>query len=326
MDKSFTFYTDDLNFTEVITKDGKKCYVEGYASTNDVDFQNDLITKAGLKSMLMQLKSKNIKLDVSHETFRKDMNIIPVAKIIDAKLDDKGVYIKAVMNNDSPKFKNTWGSVKNGFLDAFSVAFNILKSAKQQIGDKTVRMIDDLILRNITFTGNPVNKNATIGQVFMKSLDAYAVSNEEQSSKNIEDNKMTDETQIKDEAQPITEPVTTVEPVKEPVKEPVAEPSKVEPKVEPKVEEKATAEPKETEEPKAEDKKEEPKKDDAELKDLKSEVTELKSLVEASQKMITELKAKMEAPVLKGVLEQPNPETMKALAETEFKGTLDLIR
>ena len=323
MDKSFTFYTDDLNFTEVITKDGKKCYVEGYASTNDIDFQNDLITKSGLQSMLMQLKSKNIKLDVSHETFRKDMNIIPVAKIIDAKLDEKGVYIKAVMNNDSPKFKNTWGSVKNGFLDAFSVAFNILKSAKQQIGNKTVRMIDDLILRNITFTGNPVNKNATIGQVFMKSLDAYqntqdiTVSNEEQSSKNIEDNKMTDETQIKDEAQPVTEPVQPVEPVKEPVKEPVAEP---------KVEEKAAVEPKETEEPKAEDKKEEPKKDDAELKDLKSEVTELKSLVEASQKMITELKAKMEAPVLKGVLEQPNPETIKALAETEFKGTLDLIR
>lgn len=227
----FVFFTDKVRCKSEGDGESKKFYVEGYAATTDVDVLNEMCSAACLKSILTQIKGSrlNIKLDDDHEVWRekngtlrdRPKDFIPVGKIIDAQLKSQGLYIKAELNKHVEGFKSFWGSIKDGFIDAFSIAYHEIKVATKSIGERTIRVLDDVKLLNVALTGTPVNPAARITSVMAKSL----AMNEEPTEVDKMTDEKTPEPEKKDDVTPAPEE-TAKEPEKEPEKaETPAEPT-----------------------------------------------------------------------------------------------------
>lgn len=277
--KSFSFLTNYVDWTEVGHKGNKEYYVTGYISTDEIDRSQEIVTPNAMADMVTQLKTGNIKLDVEHSTFG-DNNDIPVGKIVDAKFvqhqSKSKIWIKAVINKSHSKFEEVWKSIKDGFLDAFSIAYKIKESFKDLVNGAEVTLLKSLELLNVAITGNPINKGATMTDSFMKSMEA---------------NNMVDEN--KEEAP--KEEAPKEEPKEEAPKE--EEPKEEAPKEEPKEE----AAPAEEEAPA-----EEAKEDEA------SPLDAIKSLTKEVAKLKAELKAFMKKPKMKSLVsEQPEEIAMK---------------
>jgi len=172
--RDYAFHTDRLTFSTMNTKGGKPT-VTGYISVPEIDLYNDLVTPQAMKSMLAQILSKTITIDYEHEAWRDDNTILPVGRIVEAKVDERGLWVKAELNTHSPKFKALWGSIKDGFITAFSIAFKPLKVVTKTIGDVTVKLIEDLQLLNVALTGSPVNQGAVLTGHSMKSVMLKAI-------------------------------------------------------------------------------------------------------------------------------------------------------
>lgn len=164
---------EDFSWSEVNLKGEKEFFVEGYASTIDTDLSGETVEMTAQQDVLNQTQGQNITLDIEHSEWydekgnllQKPKNTkIPVAKIIHSELRPKGVWVKAQLNRHLRSFNEVWGSIKDGFLKAFSIAFY----PTQRNGSR----IKHLNLVNITLTGSPVNPNATFS-VSMKSASAW---------------------------------------------------------------------------------------------------------------------------------------------------------
>lgn len=165
---------DDFGFSSAVIKGERKYYVEGYASTIDRDKSGEIISASAQEDIYTQVMGESITLDVEHSEWYDDNGkvlpkpkntSIPVAKVVDARLDNRGVWIKAELNQHLSKFGEIWGSIKDGFLKAFSIAFYPVQKAD-------LGVIKRLSLVNITLTGSPVNPQATFSAT-MKSASAY---------------------------------------------------------------------------------------------------------------------------------------------------------
>jgi len=206
--KSYSFLTDQVAYEQIETKSGKKYFITGYISVPEIDLYNDLVTPNALKSMFKQINDSTIMLDYDHEAWRESHTLIPVGKIVDAKIDDRGLWVKAELNRASPKFKDMWDSIKGGFIKAFSIAFKPLKTVMKTMGETKVRLIEDLQLLNVALTGAPVNASSIITNYGMKSIMLKAIDDmgDEQNKNSLkgeEVNEMGDEEESKqDESKP----------------------------------------------------------------------------------------------------------------------------
>jgi len=163
---------ENLAFSEVVVKGEKQYYVEGYVSTYDVDVQNEQVTKSCMKDMNQQMMERSIKFDEDHETIlEENLDKNPVARVIEHRVDNKGLWVKALLNSAHSKFKELWGSIKSGMIDAFSIAFLPVDMAKKYVKGKAVRLLEKVKLINIALTGNPVNPEAKMTNIVGKSLD-----------------------------------------------------------------------------------------------------------------------------------------------------------
>lgn len=307
---SYSFLTDSIAYEEVETKDGKKSfYVTGYISTPDLDLVNDVVTKACMIDMVAQLRNKKVKLDVEHEAWRDNLNIIPVGMIEDAKLNVKGVWIRAKLNEYSPKFREVWGSLENGFLDAFSIAYKPIKFVKKLVGGVKARHLEKVDLYNIALTGNAVNDNAKILKVFTKSINDM-----EETQMADEDTKEESKPEAPAEEKPTEEaPKETSEETKEEEKK--DEEKKKETEEEESTEEKADKKKKTkmTDEDEEEDDEKKKKNEEKSLAEMKSDIKVLKAEVKA-------LNAELEKPQFKAILDKPTKKV-----EEKAMGALDLI-
>jgi len=273
-------------------------FVEGYISTSDLDLVNDIVTKECIMDMAEQMKSRVIKLDIEHESFRGNnevemeinKTIIPAAKIDNFLIDQKGLKVRAVLNKHASRFKEVMGSIKDGFLDAFSIAFIPTKARMIEKAGQEVRMLDKINLLNVAFTGNPVNTHSTMTNVFAKSLEFL----KEQDHIHESDNKLN-----KQEVKKMSEE-----------------------------EKKATEETSESEEDKAKKKPKEDEEDEDEEMEKKkyakkSDDSELKSEIESLKKEMMEVKAVLKKPVLKSTVEQQDKS--ENFVEEKSLNPLDII-
>lgn len=164
--------SDTFSFQEIETKGEKEFYISGYISTKSLDKFNDTITDDCLNDMLVQVKSGSIKIDFEHETIHNEnLDLNPVARIVDAKLDTKGLWVKALLNSAHQRFNEISQSIKKGFLDSFSIAFKPLETATKYIQGKAVRILNKLKLINVGITGTPVNDDCKLDTVLVKALN-----------------------------------------------------------------------------------------------------------------------------------------------------------
>jgi len=171
----FIFSSDKLE----LKTEGDNVFVEGYISTSDQDQVNDIVSKACILDMAEQMKERTIKFDVEHASFRGKSNlereinktIVPVAKVDDFVVDKKGLKVRSMLNKFSKRFEEVKGSIKEGFLDAFSIAFVPVKSTIVEKNGEKIRVLDKVNLLNVAYTGNPINTEAKMTEVFAKSLE-----------------------------------------------------------------------------------------------------------------------------------------------------------
>lgn len=140
--KAFSF------FVPLTKKDDEKRMVYGYASTEAVDSDGEIITLEALKGALPgYMKFGNIR--EMHQ-----LSAVGVAK--ESEIDDKGLYIGAKIVDDT-----AWNKVKEGVYKGFSIGGR----ATQRVGKK----ITGLELIEISLVDRPANPEALI-EVFKAQL------------------------------------------------------------------------------------------------------------------------------------------------------------
>lgn len=121
--------------------------ISGYASTNDIDRQGDVIPASvwekGLENYL-----KNPVILAYHK------HTEPVGRMVEHRLDDKGLWIKARI---SAAAEDVFNLVKDGVITAFSVGFKIIDAEYNAAAELFI--VKELELHEISVVSVPANQN-----------------------------------------------------------------------------------------------------------------------------------------------------------------------
>ena len=112
--------------------ENKNVFVEGYASANVKDLDGDIITEEALQQAAKELTQEPYnKVFINH-----DIRDIPIGKIVAAEVRDGKLWVRLMLNKAHPQFETIYNSLKDGFLDAFSIGFRVL----ERRGNKITRL------------------------------------------------------------------------------------------------------------------------------------------------------------------------------------------
>lgn len=131
--------------------------IEGYASTTDVDRMGDVIPAYAWELALNNFLKNPIIL-AYHDHSK------PVGRMIDYKLDSKGLWIKARV---SAAAEDVFNLVKDGILTGFSVGFRVKDATYNP--DTDIFIITELELIEISLVSVPANQNTLFN--LSKSFD-----------------------------------------------------------------------------------------------------------------------------------------------------------
>ncbi len=148
VDKTKILYLDSAFTKELPKADDQidSVYIEGYASTIDIDRANDVVPisvwEAGLKNYL---KNPIILAQHDHDD--------PIGRMVEHKIDSKGLWIKARISAAAEIFS----LVKDGIVTAFSIGFRVLDAEYNSATERFV--IKELELLEISVVSVPCNQN-----------------------------------------------------------------------------------------------------------------------------------------------------------------------
>ena len=121
-------------------------YIEGYASTCDVDRTGDVVTAAAWKKGLENyLKNPIILAFHDHDE--------PVGRMVEHRVDSKGLWIKARISAAAEIFN----LVKDNVLTAFSIGFKVKDAEYDPVSE--IFMIKEVELVEISVVSVPCNQN-----------------------------------------------------------------------------------------------------------------------------------------------------------------------
>lgn len=148
VDKNKILYLDNVFTKELPTAEEQidSIYIEGYASTADIDRHGDVIPpsvwEAGLENYL-----KNPVILAYHD------HDDPCGRMTEHRVDEKGLWIKARISAAAEVFN----LVKDGVVTAFSVGFRIKDAEYNSAAE--VFMVKELELHEISVVAVPANQN-----------------------------------------------------------------------------------------------------------------------------------------------------------------------
>jgi len=144
---NFDFYFD-LHKSEESTDDSR--IVEGYANIEETDRHGEIIMREAFKGALSEYMKNPIMRYMHNEE--------PIGKIIKAKVDEKGLFVKAELVNspDVPLANKAWALIEAGVVKAFSIGGRVLKRGE----GKKANVIEKLWLAEISVVDIPANKNS----------------------------------------------------------------------------------------------------------------------------------------------------------------------
>lgn len=142
-------------------------YVSGYASTPDLDLQNDIVRPDAID---IDYFVKNGYLNYEHEGEPEYKIGVPTENCyIDSH---KGLYVEGILFKDNKYAQEMW-SLANS-LEKANVNRNLgfsIEGVIRKRNDMDNRIIEDVVVYNVAITTNPANPNAT-WEAFVKSLSA----------------------------------------------------------------------------------------------------------------------------------------------------------
>ena len=135
--------------------DPQEHIVEGYASLPNLDDQGDVVPVKALEAALPEyMKWGNLR-----EMHGKNA----AGKVLEARADDHGIWIKARIDDEQ-----AWNKVRAGVYQGFSIGGEIEESTQRG----KVRIINALKLNEISLVDRPANSQATI-QTAKGNFDAF---------------------------------------------------------------------------------------------------------------------------------------------------------
>jgi len=136
-----------LNSMFALKEEGdNNVYIEGYASTVDVDRHGDVVpTSVWEKGMANYLKNPIILAYHDHSN--------PIGRMVSHKTDIKGLWVKARISTAAKQFQ----LIKDGILTAFSIGFRVLDAEYNSAAE--VFLIKELELVEISVVSVPANQN-----------------------------------------------------------------------------------------------------------------------------------------------------------------------
>ncbi|MHA1754312.1 MAG: HK97 family phage prohead protease [Candidatus Odinarchaeia archaeon] len=156
------------------SEEGDYFEVTAYASTPHLDRQHDIIIRPALQHVVEQLKTINTTVFYGHQYDRENT----VGKIVDAGVDDIGLWVKIYVSKTEPKLRE---KIREGIISKLSIGGQV-KSYKRITADRArelkydvpedveeVRIVDRIDIYEVSFVGVPANPHARVVD-FTKSL------------------------------------------------------------------------------------------------------------------------------------------------------------
>ena len=148
VDKSKVLFLNS-SFIKSDTTDEKTASItiEGYASTDDVDRQCDIVPASVWKKGIQNYLNNPVILAYHNHSE-------PVGRMVDHRVDSKGLWVKARISSAADEVFNL---VKDGILTAFSIGFRIVDA--EYDAAKELFVVKELELHEISVVSVPANQN-----------------------------------------------------------------------------------------------------------------------------------------------------------------------
>lgn len=144
-------------------EDNDERIFEGYASTEALDYQNEIVLKSALAPALGDFLKRG-KITYNHD--KKQV----IGKPLEAYTDDKGVRIKGFIARGSKTADEVWSLMKQGVLDGLSLGFHYNPAGFKYEGKKRiVTAVKDIF--ECTICGFPANPGSYIDAVKSAGLE-----------------------------------------------------------------------------------------------------------------------------------------------------------
>lgn len=182
----FQIVCDQKSVKEIIDWENKSYEIEWYASTKDKDRMNDVVEPTAFEETLKQYMTNPIVL------LQHDMDK-PIGNVIEASIDDKGLFIKAKITEDTDW---VFSKLKNGVLRTFSIWYSVkdyetIENVDAEWNYSYTNIIKALELFEISLVSVPANPFALV-----KSFDSCFKSEEEIETKEDEEPKAEEKEEI----------------------------------------------------------------------------------------------------------------------------------
>ena len=191
----FQIVCDQKSVKEIIDGENKSYEIEWYASTKDKDRMNDVVEPTAFEETLKQYMTNPIVL------LQHDMDK-PIGNVIEASIDDKGLFIKAKITEDTDW---VFSKLKNGVLRTFSIWYSVkdyetIENVDAEWKYSYTNIIKALELFEISLVSVPANPFALV-----KSFDSCFKSEEEIETKEDEEPKAEEEEESEEEKEEVVE-------------------------------------------------------------------------------------------------------------------------
>jgi HK97 family phage prohead protease len=157
-DRAIEFKSFEIDIKSVDEQAGT---FEGYGAVfGNVDLGFDKIAKGAFTKTLRE--KKRFPLLWQHNPSE------PIG-VFSAKQDENGLLVKAELNMDVEKAKETLSLLKQKAINGLSIGYTTIKSEYETIRGKTIRVLKELKLHETSVVTFPMNELATVTDV--KRLD-----------------------------------------------------------------------------------------------------------------------------------------------------------
>lgn len=153
--RSFKFHAEFSIKSLEKAKDDDTRLIEGYASTNDLDRQGDIVEPEAFRTAIAEFMGNPI-VFYMHE-WRK----LPIGKVNAANIDKKGFWVKAQITKSNDTANEVWSLIQEGVLKTFSIGFDILDGKWEVLNGDEIFRITKLRLYEVSVVNIPANRHAT---------------------------------------------------------------------------------------------------------------------------------------------------------------------
>lgn len=134
-------------------------YVEGYCTTDDIDLEDERVTKEAQEKIVNSLPGQPILLN--HQP-AENIGVIEAAKN-----DENGIYIKGLISKTEDK---VWTKIQERILSKMSIRLRNKKYRIVSDNGRRVNEITDFQAPEVSITSLPANKGAALMVAYSKAL------------------------------------------------------------------------------------------------------------------------------------------------------------